>query len=65
MTNTSDKSRRPMVNDVIIQTAELANISGESSGPKATDELDIADNFSAISMTEENQRRIVEKLEIF
>ena len=61
LTDASKESHKQ--SDVIIGTAELANISGESSVPMAIDELDIADKMSAISMTEEDQRQVLEKLE--
>ena len=40
--------------------AEVANISGESSGALAIDDLDFADKISAISLTENDQRQILE-----
>ena len=39
---------------ILYGTARIANITGDSSGPKVTDGLDIADKLSAISMTEED-----------
>ena len=43
--------------------ADLANITSESSGTMATDDLDIPDEFSAIGMTEEDQQQILKKLD--
>ena len=40
-----------------------ADISGDSSGALVTDDLNTADEMSAISMTEEDQRQILEELE--
>ena len=42
--------------------SDLANISGDSSGPFATDDLDIADVMSTISMTEDDQKQFLEEL---
>ena len=35
---------------IIQGTADIANVSGDSRGPMVTDDLDIADELSAISM---------------
>ena len=48
---------------VVYGTADIANISGDSSGSMATDDLDIADELSAISITEEDHRQFLEELE--
>ena len=40
-----------------------ADINGDSSGSMPTGDLDIANEMSAISMTEEGQRQILKKLE--
>ena len=63
LANTSNESRSAMAPDDIIGTAELAKISCEFSGPMAVDELDIAEKLSVISMTEEDQRQVLEELE--
>ena len=46
---------------------EIANInaSGQSSGSFATDEFDIVDEISTISMTKHDHRQILEELENF
>ena len=41
--------------------ADTANVSGDFSGPMVTDDLDIADELSAISMTE-NYHQMLEEL---
>ena len=65
LTSTIDESRDPMASYFIVRTEDLANISGvcSVSMAKANDELDIADELSAISMMEEDQRQILEELE--
>ena len=45
------------------ETAEIVDISGDFSGPFATDDLEIVDEISAISMTENDQRQTQEELE--
>ena len=45
-------------------TAVKANISRDSTGPFAADYLDSADDLSTISMTEDDQKQILEELEI-
>ena len=40
-----------------------ADISGDSSSARFTDDLDKAEEISAVSMTEEDQKQILEELE--
>ena len=47
---------------VIHGTADLAKISGDSNDTMATDDRDIADELSAISLTEEDHRQTLEEL---
>ena len=49
----------PMVH----RTADFIHVSGDSSAPFATDDLDIADELFSISKTEDNHRQIQEELE--
>ena len=44
-------------------TADIANISRDSSGPIVTDDLDFSDELLAINMTEEDHRQILEEIE--
>ena len=46
-------------------TADVVNVSGDSSGPFATDDLGFADQLSARSMTEDDHREILEELDNF
>ena len=46
-----------MAFDITVETVKMTNFSGESSGQTASDELDVADKMSAISMTEADQQQ--------
>ena len=48
---------------VVQGTAGIINARGDSSTPFATDDLDIVDELSAISMTEDDHQQILEKLD--
>ena len=48
---------------MVHRTADFINVSGDSSGPFATDDLDIADEWFSISMTEDDHRQIHDELE--
>ena len=58
--NEGEKEKKPVA--VVQGTADI-NASGDSSGPFATDDLDIADELSTISMTEDDHQQILEELE--
>ena len=57
LAKTSDESIGPMAFDITVETVEMTNFSGESSGQTASDEVDVADKMSAISMTEADQQQ--------
>ena len=48
---------------VVQGTADIINASGDSSSPFATEDLDIVDELSAFSMTEDDHQQFLEELE--
>ena len=48
---------------VVQGTADIINASGDSSSPFAADDLDIVDELSAFSITEDDHQQFLEELE--